>query len=205
MRLLYLMFFLASFPLATFAADMKSIQSVVGPQDVLRGRFSEEKDLQGFKEPMKSEGHFVVAPHYGIIWALDKPFTTTMVITRDGLVQSINGSNVMRLPSQKIPFMLHLYDALGGALTGDWVPLEADFVVTQSGNAKGWNVSLVPRQPDNPAMPFSSITIKGRRFVESVVMLKPNGDSDRLTFMNESVASVPPTVAEIQSYHSVQP
>jgi hypothetical protein len=180
-------------------------QATVGANDVLRGHFIEEKHLKGFKGPMRSEGHFVVAPEHGLIWGMERPFPTTTVITPAGLVQSINGMTIMHLPSQKIPFMLHLYDALGGALTGNWSALETDFAVTRSGDAEGWQVTLVPRRTDNPAMPFSSISIRGRRFVENVAMLKPDGDSDTLTFLNETVSSQPPTVSENRAFSSVRP
>ena len=181
-------------------------QPIVGTHEILRGYFLEKKNLKGFKGPMSSEGHFVVAPQHGLIWGLEKPFPTTTVITPAGLAQSISGINVMHLPSQKIPFMLHLYDILGGALTGNWAALETDFSVTRRGdNAQGWQVTLVPHQADNPAMPFSSIRISGHRFVENVAMLKPNGDSDTLTFLNESVSSAPPTASEKRAFNSVHP
>jgi len=205
MRRLYLILLVAFFPSIVAAADMDVGQVIVGTDDVLRGHFIEERHLKGFNGRMSSEGHFVVAPKHGLIWGLEKPFPTTTIITPAGLVQSINGVNVMHLPSQKIPFMLHLYDTLGGALTGNWEALQADFLVTRSGDAKSWQVTLVPRQTDNPAMPFASISISGHRFVENVAMLKPDGDSDTLTFLNESVSSGPPTAVESRAFNSVPP
>ena len=202
MHFLFLILLVALIPSAAVAA---AEQITVGTHDVLRGRFTEEKHLNGFTKPMRSEGHFVVAPQQGLIWGMEKPFPTTTVITPAGLVQSINGISVMRLPAQKIPFMRHLYDTLGGALTGNWAALETDFTVTRSGDEQAWQVTLVPRHTDNPAMPFSSINVSGHRFVENVEMLKADGDSDTLTFLDSTVSSAPPTEAENRAFTSVRP
>jgi hypothetical protein len=190
-------------PSDAFATDMDLGRVMIGNSDVLRGRFIEEKHLKGFNGPMHSEGHFMVAPGHGVIWNVEKPFATTTVITPAGLVQSIGGVNVMHLPAQKIPFMLHLYEMLGGVLAGNWKALETDFNVTHSGDNQNWQVTLLPRRTDNPAMPFSSIAVTGHQFVETVVLLKPDGDSDTLTFLQEALSSKPPSAAEKLTFNSV--
>ncbi len=205
MRSLFLILLGALIPFTAVAADEAVEQAIVGTHDVLRGHFIEERHLTGFNKPMRSEGHFVVAPQQGLIWGMEKPFPTTTVITPAGLVQSVNGISVMSLPAQKIPFMRHLYDTLGGALTGNWAALETDLTVTRSGDEQNWQVTLVPRHTDNPAMPFSSISVSGHRFVENVAMLKTDGDSDTLTFMDSTVSSAPPTAAENRTFTSVHP
>ena len=178
------------------AADASSGQLMLAQDDVLHGAFTEERHMQGFDGPMNSSGHFVVAPKYGLIWAMEKPFITTTVITPAGLAQSVNGKIVMQLPSQKIPFMLHLYDMLGGALMGNWAPLETDFTVARSGDAQNWQVTLTPHQADNPAMPFSSIQVSGHRYVEKVALIKAGGDTDTLIFIKQSVSQTAPTASE---------
>src|SRR5271154_2363156 len=127
-RALLILFALAlSFP--ALAADPLADQVIVGPTDVLRGHFTEERQMKGFNGPLRSQGHFVVAPGHGLIWAIEKPFPTTSTITPNGLVQDVGGMKVMQMPVKKIPFLLHLYDMLGCALAGHWQVLEKDFVV----------------------------------------------------------------------------
>ncbi len=190
--------------LSPAAMAAEADQTMIGDTEILRGHFTEQRHLQGFTGPLNAQGHFVVAPHLGLIWAVEKPFPTTTIITPAGLVQNVNGNAVMRLPSQKIPFMQHLYDTLGGALTGNWAALQSDFTVVRQGDAQNWQVTLTPIQSDNPAMPFSVITINGHRFVDTVVMQKPDGDSDNLVFSNEMISDVS-TAAEKRAFASVQP
>ena len=170
------------------AADGPSPGLAAG--QVLRGRFVQERHLKGFNAPLRSEGHFVLAPGKGLIWRAEKPFAVTTAITAAGLVQQAGGAETMRLPSSRLPFLARLYDMLGGALAGDWRALAGDFTVARSGDDKRWQVSLVPRNSDDLAMPFRSIAVAGDRFVEQVEMTKPDGDTDDLTFFDQTLSSL---------------
>ncbi len=143
--------------------------------------------------PLRSEGHFTLAPGHGLIWRMEKPFA------RD------DGDHARRFDpgkqwrrnhapsSARLPFLSHLYDMLGGALAGDWHALDNDFAVTASGNDTHWQVVLKPRvAPDPIGMPFQAITVAGGRYADSVVLEKVGGDTDTLTFFDQDLATAPP-------------
>jgi hypothetical protein len=176
----------------------------LGADEVLRGSFVQERQLSGFKTPLRSEGRFVLAPARGLIWEAEKPFAVTTVITPDGLAQTVNGGQTLRLDASKLPFLARLYDMLGGALAGDWSKMEADFTVTRSGDPGNWRVAMVPRNPDNMAMPFRSIDVTGGRFVNVIVLTKPDGDADTLTLRDQSVAKAPLSAAETATFDSAR-
>jgi len=194
MRRLILALLLAVAPVMAMAAG--PTQSIaVG--EVLRGRFVQERHLKGFNAPLRTEGHFVLAPGRGLIWRAEKPFAVTTVITANGLVQEVGGSETMRMPAARLPFLARLYDMLGGALAGDWRALDTDFIVTRTGDDRHWQVDLTPRKADDPiAMPFRAITAQGSRFVETVAMVKQDGDSDTLSFLDQALSSAPLTAEE---------
>jgi len=159
---------------------------------VLRGRFIQERHLQGFSAPLRSEGHFILAAGKGLIWLAEKPFIVATVISPAGLVQQVGGNETMRLPSSRLPFLSRLYDMLGGALGGDWDSLARDFTVEKSGAAKSWQVVLTPRvTPDLMSMPFASIAANGSRFVDLVRISKADGDYDTLTFLDQALSNNP--------------
>lgn len=163
------------------------------PGDVLRGRFVQERHLQGFTKPVRSEGSFVVAPGKGLIWKAETPFAVTTVVSPAGLVQSVGGTETNRLSADRLPFLSKLYDMMGGALAGDWRALETTFKVARNGA----DISLVPLRPDDlTAQQISSIGARVGRFVERVEIVKPNGDFDRLSFLDQSVNGTPLDVAE---------
>ena len=171
--------------------------------EVLRGRFVQERHLKGFAAPLSSEGQFLLAPGRGLIWKTEKPFAVTTVITEAGLVQEVNGSQTLRMPAAKLPFLSRLYQMLGGALAGDWRALESDFTSEREGNDDDWRLALTPKKADDMAMPFRAIAVSGTRFVNEVNLTKPDGDFDKLTFLDQALSSGPLTADETLALDSV--
>lgn len=157
---------------------------VIGPGQVLRGRFVQERVLTGFARPLVSEGRFILVPGRGLLWLAETPFAVTTTITGAGLVQQSGGAETLRLQGDRVPFLARLYDVLGGALAGDWKALEQQFSVQRQGTTKAWRVVLTPR---SDGLPFSTITLEGGRFVEHVEMAKLSGDVDRLRFVEQTL------------------
>lgn len=171
------------------AAETRTLK----PGQVLRGRFEQERRLQGFTAPLLSEGRFVLAFGRGLIWRVEKPFQITTIITAGGLIQDTSGTETMRLTAARMPFMSRLYNMLSGALAGDTRGLAADFNIQDTTDADGWRTDLSPKQADDPGMPFRTIVVRGRTLVEHVEMLKPGGDSDTLHFLDQTVSTGPLT------------
>jgi hypothetical protein len=164
----------------------------------LRGRFEQQRFLQGFQAPLKSSGTFVLSPGLGLIWKTETPFALTTVMSPAGLVQEVGGRETMRLPSARIPFMSKLYAMLGGALTGDWEGLSSAFNITRKAEGKGWRLKLEPMRADDPSMPIRMMDLHGSRFLEDVDVVKPNGDHDRIVFLNQKLELASPTPEEAE-------
>lgn len=161
--------------------------------DVLRGRFIQERHMQGFAQPVRSEGSFIVAPGQGLIWKAESPFAVTTVVTQRGLVQSVGGTETTRLSAARLPFLSRLYDMMAGALAGDWRALEGVFAVTRAAD----HVSLLPLKPEDPtAQQIAAINARLGRFVDQVEIVKPNGDFDRLIFRDQGLNLLPLTAGE---------
>ena len=157
----------------------------------------QERILQGFNAPLKSEGSFVLAPGQGLIWRAEKPFASTTMMTERGLAQQSDGSTIVNLPSSRAPFMAGLYDMLSGALAGDWQALERDFVVEKSTVGGKWALQLTPKlRVTSDAMPIAEIKVAGAAFVEHVEIVKHGGDRDVLTFLDQQRVAAPLTAEE---------
>jgi hypothetical protein len=165
--------------------------TTLSPGQVLRGRFIQERHLRGFDAPLRTQGRFVLAPNKGLIWQAETPFAITTVITAAGLVQEADGTETMRLPAARLPFLSRLYAMLSGALSGDWHALDPDFTVTRSGDTAHWQATLTPRHPDATGMPFTNIAISGTQLVDQVSINKPNGDTEQLTFLDQTLSNSP--------------
>lgn len=171
---------------------------------ILRGRFVQERHLKGFNAPLRSEGRFVLAFGKGLIWQAEKPFAVTTAITPAGLLQQVDGSETARIPATRLPFLAKLYDMLAGALAGDWRGLESEFTAVRSGDADDWSVLLTSRQADDPAAPFQQIVVRGSRFVDEVVMTKPDGDGDTLTFLDQILSTAPASPEEAALFSALE-
>jgi hypothetical protein len=163
----------------------------MGRGDILRGNFSQERFLTGFKAPLRSEGTFVLAPEHGLIWRVLSPFPTVTVITPAGLVQKSEDTELVRLSAARAPLLARLYGLLEKSLRGDWQALRAHYDVRTGRNAGKWRVDLRPLGEAGPAAPFESVVIAGDRFAETVALNKAGGDVDRLRFAGQSLSSGP--------------
>jgi hypothetical protein len=149
----------------------------------------QERQLTGFTKPLRSEGSFVLVPGRGLIWRGEKPFPNTTIITSDGILQTANGQEAMRLPASRLPGLSQLYEVLGAAVSGNIKPLQQTFAVTQSGDDAGWRIELKPLHPENPAMAqIKAIALAGDRFVQTVSVEKSGGDIDRIAFSAHQVS-----------------
>lgn len=154
--------------------------------EILRGRFMQERLLQGFDGPLRSEGSFVLAPDKGLIWRTEKPFIVTTLMTEKGLAQQSNGATTLNVPATRAPIMTGLYDMLTAALAGDWSGLDKDFTVERSEDGGKWHLRLKARAGGPTAtMPVSEIRVSGGGFVDQVEIEKQGGDLDRLTFTDQ--------------------
>jgi|SRR5579863_76172 len=164
----------------------------LAPGQTLRGRFVQTRRLIGLPSPLTSDGSFVLAPGRGLIWRLEHPLQTTTVITPSGIRQLINGSQVQQIEAAKVPFIASFYDMLGGTLAGDLAALRRDFAIKTIGDRNSWNTVLTPIRPDDPvAAMLASIVITGGKMVDSVSITRANGDTERLTFLQQTISSLP--------------
>lgn len=157
---------------------------------ILRGHFVQERKLSGFANALHTEGEFVLVPGTGLIWRAQKPFANTTVITPDGILQYVNGSEAMRLTAAKVPGLSHLYDVLDAAVSGNIAPLRRAFSVSQSSGADTWRLVLTPLDPGKAAAAaLKSVTLTGNRFVDTAEVDEGGGDVDRMTFLDQNIAS----------------
>ncbi len=166
------------------AAPVAPIRLAVG--EVLRGGFVQERHLAGFATPVQSQGHFVLAPGHGLIWRVETPFAVTTIITAAGLLQqNAAGGATTRLDAARLPFLSRLYAMLGGALAGELQALQPDFTIAEAHAGDTLLVTLTPHRAADPAMPIKAIKLVIRHYVESVDIVKADGDYDHISFTDQ--------------------
>ncbi len=188
--------------LASFAA-MAVEPATLAEGQVLRGRFVQERHLQGFAQPVRSEGSFLLAPGRGLIWAAEQPFAVTTVVTAAGLVQSVGGAETVRLAAARLPVLSRLHAMMAGALAGDWRALEAEFEVIREPAGPRQRIILTPRRAQDNA-PSRIVALVGR-FVDEVDIERSGGDRDHLAFNGQVLSAGPLRADEAKALAAAAP
>lgn len=157
----------------------------------LQGQFQQQRFMKGFDAPFESHGRFTLAPGLGLLWQAETPFAATTIIGPAGLVQEVQGVEMMRLPAARAAFVTRTFDMLADVLSGNWQRLRDDFDVNRSQKGEDWELELLPLRTTGPELPFRRILIKGSRFADIVEIEKAGGDRDLLIFQNQQLLTVP--------------
>ncbi len=155
---------------------------VVEPDQVLRGRFEQQRQLSGFETPLVSNGRFVVVGDRGVLWRTEDPLQFDLVITPSRFVQVLPGEP----PVDVVPAEAATIDIFGiitGLLRGAPADeMDAAFhIVSTEVAGTSWAYALTPKS-EYLTKQMEAISVAGSDFVENVEVRKPNGDRDTLSF-----------------------
>lgn len=187
LRTLCVLAMLAVVAPALAATDVEAVKQRVAKVDVLRGEFTQEKQVAGFKNPLRSQGRFVLAQDHGVIWTTLKPFPSEVVVTRDRILsRQSDGSSRVELDGRQQPAMRSVNAIMFALMSGDAQALSAQFTVKVEvlpGNA--WKMQLTPRSAMLGKV-FAQLTLSGDRYVREVQINEANQDVTRIHFAGMS-------------------
>lgn len=165
------------------SADVDLVKQRVAKVNVLRGQFSQEKQVAGFKNPLRSQGRFVLAQDRGVIWTTLKPFPSEVVVTRDRILsRQRDGSSRVELDGRQQPAMRSVNAIMFALMSGDAQALSAQFTVkVEALPDNGWRMQLAPRSAMLGKV-FSALELSGDRYVREVRITEANQDVTRIQF-----------------------
>lgn len=176
---------LALLALPASAAKTKAGEGVrarLAQVETLRGGFTQEKRVQGFRNPLRSSGDFLLSRERGVVWNTRKPFASTLVLTpaqlsmrqADGTRQALPGTGG-RAATLANSLMLAL-------VAGDVAALSTRFTLAESLRADGtWTLVLVPREAALRKA-IVRIELTGATHVDTVRIDEAGGDRTDLAF-----------------------
>jgi len=174
-------------PAVRAADDLSLIQQRVAQVEVLRGGFEQEKRIAGFKNPLRSQGSFLVARGKGVVWTTLKPFPSEVVITGDRILsRQRDGSSRVEVDGREQPALRSVNAMMFALVSGDVAALSSRFntqVQAKAGN--GWTLSLTPKSAAL-AKAFTRIVLNGDSYVREVEIEEANGDRTHLRFVELS-------------------
>lgn len=176
-----LLLVLAPISHAADAAVDAITQSVARP-DVLRGQFAQDKQVSGFKNPLRSQGQFVVARQHGVIWTTQRPFPSEVVVTADRILsRQRDGTNRVELDARQQPAMRSVNAIMFALMSGDVQALSSQFNIKAQREGQGWQLQLTPKS-SMLAKAFQSLSLRGDRYVRQVEIIEANQDRTLIQF-----------------------
>jgi hypothetical protein len=179
---------------------LAAVREQLASPPVLRGEFEQEKALRGFRNPLRSQGTFLLVREQGIVWRTEEPFPSTVVLTRERVVsRPPDGPVRVELEATDHPGLGTVHALLIALVGGDLEALTAQFdAKADIIGDDGWRLSLVPRT--GPGRRFvGQIELRGGTHVESVRIDEVSGDRTSIRFRHVS-GDVAPTSAERDAF-----
>ena len=150
-----------------YALDLAELSALLSQDQLVCGRFIQEKTLSGFPKPMRTEGRFYLDLNRGIVWVTEKPFANTIIFSDSGL-RSKSQYAKSHLSAQEIPYLKTVNELILGMLAGQTARLQADFEIKLTGNTDHWAMHLTARPNSPVGALFESMGIEGRDRAETI-------------------------------------
>ena len=164
---------------------------------LLRGEFEQVKTLQGFRNPLRSRGSFVLARRRGVIWTTREPFPSAVVATRDRVYsEEADGRREMLVDGSSAPDASAINTLLLAMIGGDVDALATRFVLRETLLADGaWELELLPRS-DDLKRALKRIELAGDRYVRRASIEEAGGDKSEIRFEPSESAPAELSTAE---------
>lgn len=182
--------------LSVFSVSAKGQSSkmpLIPEVTVLRGEFQQIRTLKGFRNPLKSEGRFLVSKSNGVIWQNLKPFPSQILISNTGKIVNLSNKNTAQKAGQKNKNSkpnAGMNKIMLAVLSGNQAEMAKYFKIERTESNGTWTLQLQPK--GGMARVFAHIEINGDRHIKQVLMQEKSGDQTELHF--SALSEVPNTL-----------
>jgi hypothetical protein len=115
------------------------------------------------------------------LWRSLQPFSQTLRLTRDEIVQWQGERMTMKLSAQQEPALRLINSILFAALAGDLEQLQKHFDIDGVIRDGAWSVKLKARDP-GVAKVIGAIALDGSAYVKNIAIDEANGDRTTIVF-----------------------
>jgi len=174
------------------AADpalLSTVQSQLAIDMVIRGDFTQTRQLAGIKKPLVATGSFVVEKTQGVLWRTLAPFPQTTRVTQGEILQKDGNRVLMVLRADQEPAANAISRVLFSLFSGDMSTLAEYFDYSaQPSSGSGWKLSFIPREAGLRAV-IGSLSLEGDNVVRQVTLTSAAGDTTLIVFSNVATAA----------------
>lgn len=171
------------------SAALQAIDQQLSKPVLLHGHFEQRKSIRILANPLLATGEFSVVRNQGVIWNMQQPMASQLIISAKGIEGADIGDNRA---------MGYIGKILNQLLSGDIAVLEQQFTINiVQQDEQGWAITLLPRS-SLFAKAIRQIDLSGQQHIHHLLLHEASGDKTEVNFtaLVES-ESVPDHIAHV--------
>lgn len=155
---------------------LAGIRRLQGSQ-LLRGNFSQRKNLKILKQPFTSSGWFIYSQRNGLYWEIAEPLRGAYLIGKKG-IRPVAGDTEADVASPFAEGVGRIFSSIMGA---DLEELGSHFDIYYRNTGARWQLGLKPRNRHIVAL-ISGIEITGDKYIDTIRIVESGGDTTLISF-----------------------
>ncbi|MBE8577296.1 LolA family protein [Vibrio sp. OPT18] len=171
--------------------SISDLQTVLSANNIVRGEFTQTRNMEMFAQPLTSQGTFLLDKSSGLLWTQTTPFPVSLVLTDNKLSQRFAEQPAKIITDKENPMAFYFSYIFLSVFHGDTQKLQEQFAldfepatVTSSDENtenKSWTLTLKPKSAPMNAV-FEAITLQGQNDIERIELREIRGDSTVIEF-----------------------
>ncbi|PMG18911.1 hypothetical protein BCU97_05165 [Vibrio splendidus] len=175
--------------------SISDLQTVLSANNIVRGEFTQTRNMEMFAQPLTSQGTFLLDKSNGLLWTQATPFPVSLVLTDNKLSQRFADQPAKIITDKQNPMAFYFSHIFLSVFHGDTQKLQEQFslsfepAIEQSSNASAnsssddtrWILTLKPKSAPMNAV-FEAITLQGKNDIERIELREIRGDSTVIEF-----------------------
>lgn len=186
-RLTLLLLALVSTFQVTAAITLDDLQQRSAKNPVIRVEFQQTRQISGLSQPLVSSGNLIISIKDGLWWNQKKPFSLTLLLTENRMVQTMTGQPAQVITVQSNPQMFQFNHLLTALFHADRAVLEKNFNLDlQDVGQNRWILILKPKTTPLDKL-FRQITLTGADLLETIEIDDMQNDKSSIRFFNHQI------------------
>lgn len=173
----------------TSRTQLTAVCTKIAANPVVRGRFTQTKQVTRIKKNFSSYGNFLFSGSDGVLWNVEKPYPSSLIMTKDRLIQKTAGGRTSVMESNGNAVFQRFADTLQAVFAGRLSSLEQDFSLYFQGTATNWRIGLVPKENAVRSV-IKSMEIRGDDYILSLRLVEASGDLNVYTFSDSQASKI---------------
>ncbi|CAK3760713.1 LolA family protein [Vibrio crassostreae] len=169
--------------------SISELQTVLSENSIVRGEFTQTRNMEMFAQPLTSQGTFLLDKSSGLLWTQTAPFPVNLVLTDNKLSQRFADQPAKIITDKENPMAFYFSHIFLSVFHGDTQKLQEQFALdfepatntSSDENAQAWTLTLKPKNAPMNAV-FEAITLQGNSDIERIELKEIRGDSTVIEF-----------------------